>query len=161
MLAVGIAIGTLLVALPAAVAGPLPSAGSICAQPMADSDWMLVADEQTPARLVHAVSYEELQPRRTRCVEAVFSDSGLDTVTESQWTLVLAVVVGADGRVERFRVVRKAPVPVDTTGPLLEALRQWRFRASKGGGARAATCCVLELSKPLGRNASEACGSDR
>ena len=149
--------------LPAFVlAAALPASGPTPAcSPAAGDDWVQLSDTQASPDLVKALSDEEPIPERIKCVEAVFTNSGLDVVTESQWGLVLGIVVSRDGRVERFRIFDKPPLPINFQGPLSEALSRWRFEPWTEDGQPVATCHVFLLMKPMGHRVSKTCDDGR
>jgi hypothetical protein len=125
------------------------------------SDWMMLSERQSPPRLVIAAEHLPRKMELIACAEAIYTESGLDSVTESQWTLVLVVVVSPEGMVERFRILHQPPIGTDLRGPTKEALRQWRYRPVMFKGAVHPICLAIALPKPLGSRASAACGTTK
>jgi hypothetical protein len=123
------------------------------------SDWMIISEKQSPPDLIIAAEHLPGTMELIACAEAVYTDSGLDAVTESQWTLVLAVVIDPEGAVERFRIIRQPQIGTDLLGPTKQALRQWRYRPVMVEGEARPICLTLALPKPRGSMASAACGS--
>ena len=120
-------------------------------------DWMIISERQSPPDVVVAAELLPGTMELLACSEAVFTDSGLDAVTESQWTLVLKAVIDAEGKVERFKIIHKPPIGTDLLEPTKQALRQWRYRPVVLEGKARPICLTLALPKPLGSKDSAAC----
>jgi Gram-negative bacterial TonB protein C-terminal len=123
------------------------------------SDWMIISEKQSSPDLIIAAEDLPRTMERIACAEFVYTDSGLDAVTESQWTLVLAVVIDPEGAVERFRIIRQPRMGTDLLEPTKKALKQWRYRPAIVEGEARPVCLTLALPKPLGSRASTVCGA--
>ena len=122
---------------------------------------MILTEKQSPPESVIAAERLPKTMELIACAEAIYTESGLDVVTESQWTLILTIVVNPEGMVERFRILRQPPIGADLLGPTKEALRQWRYRPVMFEGAVHPICLALALPKPLSSMASAACGTTK
>jgi hypothetical protein len=123
------------------------------------SDWIIISEKQSPPGLIIAAEHLPRAVELIACAEAVYTESGLDAVTESQWTLVLAVVIDPEGAVERFRIIHQPRIGTDLLGPTKQALRQWRYRPVMVEGEAHPICLTLALPKPRGSMGSAACGA--
>ena len=132
-------------------AGATPCAGF-------KGSWVRLTEEPTSNQDLYRRDTETLQP--VLCVEAVFAEPGHSVVTESEWSLVLARVVGPSGRIERFQVLHRPALGIDVVDPLATALKQWRFDPADVGDGSAAICEIFVVRKPLGHRSSRACRND-
>jgi hypothetical protein len=123
------------------------------------SDWMFISEKQSPPDLIIAAKHLPRPMELIACAEAVYTDSGLDVVTESQWALVLTVVIDPEGMVEKFRIIRQPRIGIDLLGPTKQALRQWRYQPVMLEDEARPICLTLALPKPFGSVSSAACGA--
>ena len=121
------------------------------------SDWVLISKRQSPPSLVIAAELLPGKMELITCSEAVYTDRGLDVVTESQWTLVLKAVIAPEGIVERFKILNQPQIRTDLLEPTRQALSQWRYRPVVLEGKTRPICLTLALNKPLGSRTSTAC----
>ncbi len=128
---------------------------------MPEVNWVSVLKAQTPDHLVYTAAEGRNRPKLIECTEAVFTESGLDVVTESQWILVLGVVVNRKGLAERFKVLRRPLMNIDLEGPLTQALKGWRYHPVAENGEAVAVCDIVVIKKPLGYRSSSNCGAKR
>jgi TonB family protein len=82
-------------------------------------------------------------PRCTYCPNPSFSDEA--RAAKVQGTVILQVVVAADGRAENISVVRKAGYGLDQKA--IEAVRSWQFKPATGpDGVAVATVVPIEVT---------------
>ena len=96
---------------------------------------------------------------RTKCVEAVLTESGLDPVTESQFSLIVDLALSEAGEVTHFRLLKSNPFPKDLRQRLSNALERWTFRPLEPSSFHGA-CLRTVLTKVLGATTTSACGQD-
>jgi hypothetical protein len=122
--------------------------------------WVRLSTKQTPPRGVVRVDYRHA-PRRTACQEVAFASNGADVISESQFTLIVEVVVNRSGRVERFRFARKPPWPIDFEGPVGAALSAWRYDSAWSHPRGDALEFAIAMGKPNGASKTQACEPER
>jgi hypothetical protein len=119
-------------------------------------EWVPVATKQIGADEVVKLD-SALKPVLATCQEIQFASSGLDVVSESQFSVVIELVVDRTGGVARFRVLRKPELPIEFTKPLQTALAKWRYSAIPAQQRGAAFSFVEVLSKRLGTALTDDC----
>ncbi len=124
-------------------------------------EWVQLTSTQSPEDDVLEGVVKGRLPLRMTCAEAIFTDSGLDVVTESQWSLVLQIVIGSAGLVERFRIVYRPKLGIELEGPVAKALAEWRFEPALSAGKRVPVCRFFSMSKPMGSRSSDTCLESR
>jgi hypothetical protein len=135
---------------------------ALLSQPTAGlGDWIQVTAEQTPGSGV-----TRIEPRRAppldACEDVTFPSSGMDFISESQFTLILEVVVDRTGRIERFRQVHQFPGwNPKLNGPIKAALAQWRYRVTEPTRPDNAVGFVITLSKAGGMRTTDDCARIR
>jgi hypothetical protein len=122
------------------------------------AEWIQIARNQTEFNKVVNIDAKRL--RLQKCREAEFASTGLDAITESSFTTVVAVVVDRSGEVERFRVVRGPEIAgLKLSEPIRLALTDWRYRAAGASLAGPAFEIAVVFPKPLGASKTTACRS--
>jgi periplasmic protein TonB len=82
-------------------------------------------------------------PRCTYCPSPSFSDEA--RAAKVQGTVILQVVVTADGRAENISVVRKAGYGLEAKA--IEAVKTWQFKPATGpDGVAVATLVPIEVT---------------
>ena len=124
----------------------------------ADEDGWVVLSEALSSESEIVDAHElPVFPRQLECREAVFPTSGMDAVTESQWGVVVEIVVASDGLVERFRILRPSILSIDTVNPVAKALRYWRYESCEVGGVLKPFRMYASLWKPHGAGVTSYC----
>ena len=121
------------------------------------SGWVQITKNQIESSRVVNIDAKTL--RLVKCREVKFESTGLDVITESSFTTVVAVVIECSGKVQQFRVVRGPEFPVQLSEPLRLALAGWRYEAAKPTLAGAAFEIAVALPKRLGAMETTACRS--
>ncbi len=120
-------------------------------------EWVQLTSIQSPEDAVLDGVVKGHLLSRTTCAEAIFTESGLDVVTESQWSLVLQAVIGSAGVVERFRIVYRPKLGIDFEAPVAKAIAEWRFEPAFSDGKQVPFCTFFSISKPMGSRSSDTC----
>ena len=124
-------------------------------------DWIRLTTEQTPPSDVIRIDYRQIPPLDA-CEDVTFPSSGMDFISESQFILILEVVVDGTGRIERFRQLRQIPSwDPKLNGPIKAALAQWRYRVTEPTRADNALGFVITLSKLGGMRTTDDCARIR
>jgi hypothetical protein len=121
------------------------------------ADWIRITPVQADTSAVVKLERSR-HPTLVTCREASFTSTGLDVVTESQFTLVLTAVVDRSGQVQRFRVDHKPPLPIDFFATALrDALKDWRYSRLEREQPGEAFETTFTLFKPLGSARTSGC----
>ena len=129
--------------------------------PVGVGDWIRLTTEQTPPSGVIRVDYRQVPPLEV-CEEVAFPSSGLDYISESQFTLILEVVVSRGGRIERFRLANAPPGwNKNLNAPIQAALGKWRYRTTEPKPSTDALGFAVTLSKRGGARTTENCARMR
>ncbi len=126
--------------------------------PAVAADWIQITKDQTEFNKVAKIDAKRLHLEK--CREAEFASTGLDAITESSFTTVVAVVVDRSGEVQRFRVTRGPEFAgLNLSEPIRLALTDWRYRAARPSLAGPAFEIAVVFPKPLGASKTTACRS--
>jgi hypothetical protein len=135
---------------------------ALLSQPTAGlGDWIHLTAEQTPGSGVTRIGPRRVPPLDA-CEDVTFPSSGMDFISESQFILILEVVVDGTGRIERFRQMRQIPNwDPKLNGPIKAALAQWRYRVTEPTRADNALGFVITLFKLGGMRTTDDCARIR
>lgn len=123
----------------------------------AEIKWIVLKEKVTPEQEVFTLNKNITRPRLIECKEVIFPSNGQDFISESQFTLLLNIQIGADGTIERYCTIHK-PIPqIDFERQISEALRGWKYAPALLNNRKVACIIVINLMKPMGRNRTESC----
>ena len=118
--------------------------------------WVPLTAHQTKPDAVVRLR-ESLQPALNTCREVAFKSTGIDIISESQFTLVVIAVVDRGGAIQRFRIAQRPPIELAFTKLVGQALAIWRYEAVKPGQAADAFETTIALPKARGATQTSGC----
>ena len=122
------------------------------------TEWIELLPEQTAESAVVSLKDESITPPAVQdCAEIIFESNGCDFITESQFTIIVWAVINCEGKIERYRILRKPPVSVDFTVNISQALSKWRFKPAHTADKNIAVYEVLVFPKELMAVQTSAC----